>query len=137
MRPNRAILAALGVLVVTIALWALREQGPDARWMPGCLFHKVTGLHCPGCGMTRATVAAARGDLAAAFRYNPVGMVVFPLAVVALGVELLGWVWGRRIGWHPRPRLAWTLVAVIVAFWILRNLPWWPFTLLAPPGHFG
>lgn len=133
MRPNRAILAALGVLVLAVALVMLREQGADAKWMPGCTFHRLTGLHCPGCGMTRATVAAARGDLAAAFRYNPVGMVVFPLAMAGLGLEVLGWMLGKRLGWHPGPRTAWLLVWVIAGFWVLRNLPWWPFTLLAPP----
>lgn len=133
MRPNRAIIAALGVLVLAVALVALREQGANAGWMPGCTFHRLTGLHCPGCGMTRATVAAARGDLVTAFRFNPVGMVVFPLALFGLGLEVFGWMRGKRLGWHPGPRLAWLLVWVIAGFWILRNLPWWPFTLLAPP----
>jgi hypothetical protein len=133
MRPNRAIIAALGALALAVALVMLREQGADVGWMPGCTFHRLTGLHCPGCGMTRATVAAARGDLAAAFRFNPVGMVVLPLALLGLGLEVLGWVRGKRLGWHPGPRLAWLLVWVIAGFWILRNFPWWPFTLLAPP----
>ncbi|MCF7675935.1 MAG: DUF2752 domain-containing protein [Akkermansiaceae bacterium] len=135
MRPERALLSVLGVLVLAVALWWLRAQGAGAPWLPGCSFHRLTGLHCPGCGMTRAMAAILRGDLAAAFRCNPVGLVLLPLALVGLLPEWLGWVRGRRLAfrWHPGARGAWLLVGLIIAFWILRNLPWWPFTLLAPP----
>ena len=40
--------------------------------------------------------------------------------------------------WHnaPAPRvpvwLAWTMLGLFIAFGALRNLPWYPFTLLAP-----
>ena len=42
--------------------------------------------------MTRAAAAILHGDLAAAFRYNPVGFVLLPLALVGLVPEWLGWV---------------------------------------------
>lgn len=35
-----------------------------------CPFHSVTGLPCPGCGMTRAWLSLLRGDLTSAFRYH-------------------------------------------------------------------
>ena len=28
--------------------------------------------------------------------------------------------------------LAWSLTAFVVVFGLVRNLPWWPFTLLVP-----
>jgi len=135
MRPNRAILATLGLLGLAVAFWLLREHGPSARWLPGCTFHRLTGLHCPGCGMTRAAAALAHGNLAAAFRFNPVGMVLLPLALVGLGLEAFGWIRAKppRYRLQPGARAAWLLVWLVIAFWILRNLPWWPFTLLAPP----
>lgn len=46
----------------------------------GCVFKTVTGLSCPGCGMTRAWLAALRLDLAAAVAYHPLFWVV-PLAI--------------------------------------------------------
>lgn len=33
---------------------------------------------------------------------------------------------------HVRNRGLWTLLAAAVAFGVLRNIPHWPFTLLAP-----
>lgn len=39
---------------------------------------------------------------------------------------------GRRIPALPS-WTGWLLGGVVLVFGILRNLPWWPFTLLAPP----
>lgn len=48
-----------------------------------CPIRYVTGISCPGCGMTRAFVSAIKLDLAAAFGYNPAWV-----AVIAGGIAL-------------------------------------------------
>jgi hypothetical protein len=35
-----------------------------------CVFNYATGLQCPGCGLTRASLAILRGDIPAAFNFN-------------------------------------------------------------------
>lgn len=40
------------------------------RWGRGCLFRNFTGIPCPGCGMTRAWLAALRFDFAEAFHHH-------------------------------------------------------------------
>jgi hypothetical protein len=35
-----------------------------------CVFNYATGLQCPGCGLTRASLAILRGDIQAAFNFN-------------------------------------------------------------------
>lgn len=131
-----AILASL-CLALGLAAWQLRIHGPSGLpWMPGCIFHRLTGLHCPGCGMTRATHALLHGHPLVAFRFNPVGIILLPIALVGLGLELAGWARGKPLSFHLNPgtRGAWIIAWTVLAFWFLRNLPWWPFTLLAPPG---
>ena len=49
----------------------------------GCVFRAVTGVPCPGCGMTRAWLALLRGDVASAIAYHPL-FWVFPLALGAV-----------------------------------------------------
>ena len=47
-----------------------------------CIFNATTGLQCPGCGLTRASLAILRGDIQAAYNYNQ--LVFFaPLFVAA------------------------------------------------------
>lgn len=84
--------------------------------------------------MTRATHAALHGRFIEAFLHNPLGFVLLPVVLVAITLELLVWVRGRPGG--PRLRMGrngfWALVALILVFWVLRNIPFWPFTILAP-----
>ena len=45
---------------------------PSVRWF---------GIECPGCGLTRAFLALARGDVAVAWELHPWAFLLFPLAV--------------------------------------------------------
>jgi hypothetical protein len=44
-----------------------------------CIWRAVTGLPCPGCGMIHACLALARGDVRAAWQFNPNSFVVAPI----------------------------------------------------------
>ena len=118
------IVAAIG------ATGLLLHFFPPGRFpiYPVCMFHKLTGLHCPGCGGTRAAYALVEGDLARAFRMNAAFILALPV-IVYLAVEdrfATRWRVGRR-PWFSR-----TCFIALALFWILRNIPVWPLTLLAP-----
>lgn len=91
---------------------------------PVCPFHKVTGLWCPGCGLTRAMTQLVQGDVAAAVRLN----VFAPAFFLIIFWSSLTWVIGSGL---PRlsqlPAAVWrSMLMVLVAFAILRNLgPFW------------
>jgi hypothetical protein len=56
-----------------------------------CPFRFLTGIPCPGCGMTRSFLAIARGDVHQAVFYNlfgPVLFAIFLLAVIHITLEL-------------------------------------------------
>jgi len=97
---------------------------------PTCPFLAVTGYYCPGCGSLRALHDLAHGDVAGALARNP-------LMVLAAGGLLVAFVlWARRL-WRGLPRtrvapaaLLYGLLALVVAFWVLRNVPGW--TWLSP-----
>ncbi|PIU19970.1 MAG: hypothetical protein COT18_04715 [Elusimicrobia bacterium CG08_land_8_20_14_0_20_59_10] len=83
-----------------------------------CFFRALTGLPCPGCGMTHAFLALGRLDFAGAFAHNP---LVFPLAALLMLCA------AGRI-----PRILrcagvvnWALLGVLV-FWCGRLLPGTP-----------
>jgi len=48
-----------------------------------CPFKAVTGLPCPGCGMTRAFLHLADGDIAGAFHFHPLFWLV-PILIVVM-----------------------------------------------------
>lgn len=104
-----------------------------AGFYPQCVFYRLTGLYCPGCGTARGLHALLHMDIASAFSYNPLMVVFLPFLLYAGGKGAY-----RRISGTDTPRrlvpawVIWCIFVLIVAYWILRNLPAWPFTLLAP-----
>lgn len=115
---------ALGLL--GLALLFLFDPTQHALY-PVCLFKKMTGYDCPGCGGLRAMHQLLHGDLGQAFRLNAMVVTAVPL----LGLFAIR-AWSRATSTTPHrssPIMfwAWVLVALIVLFGIVRNLPLWPF----------
>ena len=117
-------LGALLVLGVTacIVLLLVPPGSPHAKWLPKCMFYHVTGLYCPGCGATRALSAMLHGDMKASLHNN---LLLFPLlALIAVLIV--------KPGISLKRPVAVAIVAVVLVFTILRNIPAAPFTYLAP-----
>ena len=128
-------LALVGVLVAGL-LWLLWWIDPRQVAVPLCSFHQLTGLHCPGCGVTRATHELLHGRLISALRHNALWILTLPLAVYAVASETRYLLRGRPL-WGNPTRDRWFLTAIVmivVLFSVLRNVPLGPFCLLAPPG---
>lgn len=131
-RARRGVLLPLGVGAVGLlgAGYVTAVDPNAAGHYPICPFLAITGLYCPGCGALRAMHALGHGDLIAALARNP-------FAVVAFGYLAVTWLlWLRRTATgRPPRRLAppWVLhgvLGLILAFWVLRNVPGW--TWLSP-----
>ena len=101
-RPGEAgALPLAGVVVAATAVAALAnpdtiEDGPVI-----CPFRLMTGLPCPGCGLTRAWVYLVHGRLEESLSANPFGMISF-----ALGVALVVMVVRALVRRRPLPDLA-------------------------------
>jgi len=127
-----AVLLPLGVAAAAlVATGYVATVDPNvAGHYPTCPFLAVTGWYCPGCGALRAVHALAHGDLMTALARNP-------FAVVAVGYAVVSWVlWldrtarGRSRRWLAPPWVLYGVLAAILIFWVLRNLPGW--TWLSP-----
>lgn len=97
-----------------------------------CVMHEATGLHCPGCGGTRAVDALARGDLASALTQNILLVSVVPMAFLACCIMTIRGISPLAMVARIPARGLWAIFVLLVLYTILRNLPWWPFILLAP-----
>lgn len=82
-------LALVGLVGFAIARWV-----PIARIIPfwGCGFRKMTGVPCPGCGLTRVADRFAHLNVLGALKANPLGTVaaaLFAAAIVASFLHLV------------------------------------------------
>ena len=127
----RFVLLGLAALPCLALVYARNPEEPGLY--PPCLFYSLTGLHCPGCGTLRGLHQLLHGNLLAAIGYNPYSMLALPLIGYAFLSALLATTWDRRLPTvFVHPALIWGLLAAVLAFWALRNVPVFPFTVLAP-----
>lgn len=114
--------ATAGGAAVAFLVVAVLDPNQPGHY-PTCPFLALTGHYCPGCGSLRAMHALSRGELGTAVGLNALTMAMLPV---------LGYLWLRSVrrAWTGAPRpapakpaLLWALTAVVLAFWVVRNLP--------------
>jgi hypothetical protein len=129
--PVRRLGASAALIAAALILY--NSNPTSSPWFPKCPVHLLTGLHCPGCGSTRAAHAALHGNLGEALSKNALLVCGSPLALAL-------WLWKR---WRTGLPIAewttllpaewiWLLAFVVTAFGIIRNIPAYPWSLLAP-----
>jgi hypothetical protein len=130
----RAALVAGALLLAAAGAFVLATVPPTAAsFYPKCVSHQLLGIHCPGCGLTRAAHSLLNGHLAQAFAYNPLLVLLSPYLLLALVRWTWFWLWGTEARRSLFPaRYTWLILGVFIAYWVLRNVPAYPFTLLAP-----
>lgn len=106
---SAVVVGALAVGALAPARWgaALADGGPACPW------RLVTGLRCPFCGLTHATVALGGGDLAGALAHHPLAPLALALALGPAVVVALG-----RGPWLARGARPWLLLAAAIALWV-------------------
>lgn len=124
--------AGAGLIAAGSAFVAYFEP-TKVTMMPACPLFSLTGLACPGCGLTRGFHSLFHGDIISAIDFNlftPAWAVIFAWVFVSL---VLHAVRGRGlVMWPTNPRFMYGFMAVLVVFGILRNVPAWPLTILFP-----
>ncbi|MEI6420763.1 MAG: DUF2752 domain-containing protein [Lentisphaerota bacterium] len=65
-------------LIFLFAIFGITPDDIPAGKYFGCYFRKITGLDCPGCGLTRGFIAFCHADFAEAFRVNALTYLVVP-----------------------------------------------------------
>lgn len=96
-----------------------------------CFFNLITGLYCPGCGISRMCISIINLDFKAAFSYNPLVFCLLPFFAfegIYSGIEYV-----KKGSSYPGKirKVIWMIVAiVVVVFGILRNIN--SFSILSP-----
>ena len=131
--PVRA-LAVVGVATMVVGAAAVWYFDPTtASFAPACPLYQTTGFACPGCGLTRGFHALFHGDVLTALDFN----ALLPLVAI-----LLGYIFVSMFSVAARGRgllfgkwnlvLLWVTLGLLIIFGIIRNLPYYPFTILFP-----
>ncbi len=93
-----------------------------------CIIKTVTGLWCPGCGITRLCLALADGKIYQAFRYNPIIFVDVPLILITFIIKKI--FKNKEEAKKLNNIIYIFLIIITIIFGVLRNTPY--FSFLAP-----
>ncbi|MBO5303681.1 MAG: DUF2752 domain-containing protein [Lachnospiraceae bacterium] len=111
-------IVGLCIPVVLMVGWGLIKMLPDffgILYVP-CLFQKMLGLYCPGCGGTRAVLSLFKGKVLLSFLYHPLVLyttVVYVWYMISHTVEKISR--GKlQIGMRYRDSYLWIALIILV-----------------------
>lgn len=123
-------MALLGIGLVF--LYFFIDPG-EVDFLPKCPLYTITGVYCPGCGSQRATHHLLHFNFLGVLQQNALYLVALLILVYHLFITGLNLFFKKTIYnyiYHPKTPII--ILIFIILFWILRNIPYYPFNLLAP-----
>lgn len=117
---------------VLVLSFLMRSDGPTDVYLPGfefampatCTSQQLTGVDCPGCGLTRSFIAISHGQWGRAWSFNAAGFVVYAFCAIQIpwhGIQIVRLRRGRLpittawVYWVPM-----IMVVALVTHWIVK-----------------
>lgn len=125
----------LGLLIVFTGLAVLFfVLNPNENIIfPKCVFNSITGYYCPGCGSQRAIHSLLHLNFAGVIDNNFLFLPTVLLIIYHYSFTFLNKIFGWKLpNFFYYKNTPWIIMVIIILFWILRNLPYCPFNILAP-----
>lgn len=121
LRDRRFTLALVGAAGVQIALASLSLPGWE------CPFFRVTGIPCPGCGLTRAVMLLIHGDVRASLRFHafaPILLLFILVLVLAalLPEKLIQPIISRTEQVEGQTKFTLIILSGLILYWLARLL---------------
>ena len=86
-----------------------------------CIFHKITGLYCPGCGITRMIISTINFKFYQAFRYNPLMFILTPFFAGYYLFYYIYWLKDKKIVINNK--IWYLILTFVILYAVLRNIP--------------
>jgi len=121
------------VLGIVLAFLFFYVNPSNVNFFPKCPLYATTGIYCPGCGSQRATHQLLHLNILGVLQQNilylfGVLLIAYHLIVTSLNLFFKKHIYNYI--YHPKTPII--ILIIVIVFWILRNIPYYPFTLLAP-----
>ncbi|MFK5880535.1 MAG: DUF2752 domain-containing protein [Flavobacteriaceae bacterium] len=128
-KPKHIGLLSIGMIVVILYFFI----NPSFNFFPRCPLYSTTGIYCPGCGSQRALYDFLHLDFGGVVGHNVLflfGIFVLIYHFTILGLNTFFSKKYFNLLYHKRTPII--ILTLVVVYWIVRNIPVYPFNLLAP-----
>ncbi|MFD1294286.1 DUF2752 domain-containing protein [Lutibacter holmesii] len=121
------------VLIVALASIYVFINPSEVDFLPKCPFYLTTGFYCAGCGSQRATHQLLNFNFLGVLQQNllyvfGLGVLLYHFSVISVNAIFKKHYYNYI--YHPKTPII--ILVIIIVFWICRNIPMYPFNLLAP-----
>ena len=122
------LLAKIFLILLVLAGIYIRLSGQafETVYFLPCIFKGVTGIPCPGCGMTRACLAILQGEFSTAWRYHPFSFLLIGLIIlIVFQPEYTQETWGA-ISLIKQKIIVSILILLCLSLWLvhLKQIFW-------------
>lgn len=130
---KKILQAGLLVFILGLAVLFFLLNPSEQQLFPRCVFNSLSGYYCPGCGSQRAIHSLLHLNFEGVVSNN----FLFLPAVLAIAYHYSHPLLNKQFGWKLpnilyKKYTPWIIFGIILLFWLLRNLSFYPFSVLAP-----
>lgn len=128
-RIRNVISISFILLIILISYYYLNHQYNIG--IP-CIFYKITGYYCPGCGITRCIFAILEGNIYEAFKYNQLVFILIPFLSIYFIYNIYIYIFNKENNLFKKiPNYIYIILLIItISYGILRNIGY--FSYLRP-----
>lgn len=127
-RLKKILIAAILLIAACLLYYFINKYTGFA--IP-CVFHLVTGLSCPGCGISRMFISLLEFDFIGAIKYNAAVFFAMPFMLFLFAEIIVKYIKKGTFILSGRQNIfIYSLIAYFIIFAVIRNIPY--FSFLAP-----
>ena len=128
-----AVVLISATLIIFLSGWLQLKSTQEIEFplwgtLPGiCVWKNISGIECPGCGLSRCFVEIGHGHWRNAWHHNPAGFLIFGLVVYQLpyrGLQLWRLRGDNSDASHQLFYVnltVWVVVTALIAQWIAKQ----------------
>lgn len=120
-RLKRVILIYISLLIIFVSYYIINKK--TGFYIP-CIFHEITGLDCPGCGITRCLFHLINLRIDEAFKVNPLVFILLPFIVAYFLYQSYLYIYNKKdkILVKIPNYVMYTLLFITIVYGIIRNV---------------
>ena len=111
-KKRSLVVISVVFILVLMALFYYKLDSLFSISIP-CIFHKITKLYCPGCGITRAFFSLMEFDIIAAIKYNLLIILVFPFLGYYIFINVRDWIFFKERNYLIFNNRVWNFLLII------------------------
>lgn len=121
------------LLIMGLAFLYFYINPNNVDFLPKCVLYQTTGILCPGCGSQRATHHLLNLNFKGVLQQNILYVIGLVILLYYLIIKAINLIFNKNIeNKLGQVKVIISLLIFVILFWIARNIPFYPFNLLAP-----